>query len=132
MTKLPGAASVRSMNVSKIWVQRTGRRRLLCDDRPGGGKIWSLLGPLYFRHPRPVELVYSLSPEFFQFSQASLALPDELRHVDTEGHRFELFQTIGAVPQEARSPAPVAVLEVVETHADLEDALVEETDAPWL
>ena len=32
--------------------------------------------------------------------------------------------------KESRGPAPVTILEVVETHTDLEDALIEETDAP--
>src|SRR5918994_6622373 len=64
--------------------------------------------------------------------QATFAFADELRHVDAEGYWFELVEAGGAVAQEAGSAAPVAVLEVVEADAYLQDALVEIADAPGL
>ncbi len=84
-------------------------------------------------HPwdqRSVKLAHPLATERFELFQASLALPDELGDVYALSFRLELLEALCTVAQETRGPAPVTVLLVVEAHADLEDALVEEADPP--
>src|SRR5919112_1627490 len=73
-----------------------------------------------------------LASERFELLEAGLPLADQLRHVEAEGRRFELFESGGAVAQQAGGSAPVAVLQVVEADAHLQDALVEITDASGL
>src|SRR5919107_5642094 len=73
-----------------------------------------------------------LASERFELLEAGLALADQLRHVEAEGRRFELFESGGAVAQQAGGSAPVAVLQVVEADAHLQDSLVEVADAPGL
>src|SRR5215213_3306033 len=90
------------------------------------------LKKLDLRDQSPVELAHPLASQPFELFQAPLALSDEPRDVHTEGLRLELPEALGTVAEQARCPAPVAVLLVVEADTNLEDALVEEADPPGL
>src|SRR5215213_1304167 len=90
------------------------------------------LKKLDLRDQSPVELAHPLASQPFELFQAPLALSDEPRDIYTEGLRLELPEALGAVAEQARCPAPVAVLLVVEADTNLEDALVEEADPPGL
>src|SRR5918998_3941911 len=93
---------------------------------PGRWCVRSSLRPLYLRQLRHVELAHPLPPEIFELLQARCALTDEAPHVDAQRLGLELPQAFDPVSQHPCGAAPVAVLEVVEADADLEDALVEE------
>ena len=103
------------------------------DERPRpeeGERADKLLRPLYLRNPRRVELAYSLAPERLELTQTTLALTDELGHVHAQSLGFEFLEADCAVAQEAGGAPPVAVLEVVEADAYLQDALVKKADSP--
>jgi hypothetical protein len=85
---------------------------------------------MHLRHLRPVELTDPVAPEVFQLAQAPFALAHEASHVYPERLGLEFFEAGDAALQEAGGAAPVAVPLVVETDADLEDALVEVADLP--
>src|ERR671917_1243710 len=99
---------------------------------PGRWCVRSCLYPLDLRQLRRVELAHPIAPELFELLQARLALPDEAAYVYPQRLGLELPQAFEPVSQHACGPAPVAVLEVVEADADLEDALVEEADSARL
>src|SRR5215203_1597758 len=132
------AATRRSPTRSKNWEFRTrklelvSRRSWVRTSTPGPSSACRLFLVLYSWYLRLVEFFYALASERFELSEAGLALADQLRHVDAEGRRFELLESGGAVAQQAGGAAPVAVLQVVEADAHLQDALVEITDAPGL
>src|SRR5215203_1690429 len=84
--------------------------------------------PMHFRDLRPVELTHPVAPKLFQLAQTPFAFAYEAGYVYPERLGLEFFEAGDTALQEAGGAAPVAVLLVVETDADLEDALVEVAD----
>ena len=82
------------------------------------------LDELDSRDLRGVELAHRSRPRSSSSSDTARSRGLAWRRLYPRVSGFELFETLGAIAQETRGPAPVAVLQMIEADADLEDTLV--------